>query len=235
MFIFTLHIWLCLQATITAMLEMEGSGADSFSGLKCARVQSAAFMLMLPLCLLSFYTQISPLGLKFLTNVLCRILIICRFIGCNFCATVPTLNNCCVNPQWTSLSHAPFFSRPILQPTHDPPSSRAPAATKVRKTISSRVHEAVKAIALVHNVTPVYEANGVTDQAEAEQHYEDTCRVYQASSPDEVDEQQPRSPSCFPLPSCFLFLFFLNILTPLRMHTQAVFIKYLCSSVFMDM
>ncbi|KAL7399090.1 hypothetical protein ABVT39_020122 [Epinephelus coioides] len=72
------------------------------------------------------------------------------------------------------------------QPTHDLPASRAPAATKVRKTISSRVHEAVKAIALVHNVTPVYEANGVTDQAEAEQHYEDTCRVYQASSPDEV-------------------------------------------------
>uniref|UniRef100_A0A8C9WA23 Phospholipid-transporting ATPase n=1 Tax=Scleropages formosus TaxID=113540 RepID=A0A8C9WA23_SCLFO len=62
----------------------------------------------------------------------------------------------------------------------------APAATKVRKTISSRVHEAVKAIALVHNVTPVYESNGVTDQAEAEQHYEDACRVYQASSPDEV-------------------------------------------------
>uniref|UniRef100_A0A8C7MF26 Phospholipid-transporting ATPase n=1 Tax=Oncorhynchus kisutch TaxID=8019 RepID=A0A8C7MF26_ONCKI len=62
----------------------------------------------------------------------------------------------------------------------------SPAATKVRKTISSRVHEAVKAIALVHCVTPVYEANGVTDQAEAEQHYEDTCRVYQAASPDEV-------------------------------------------------
>ncbi|KAI9515623.1 ATP synthase subunit 9 [Dissostichus eleginoides] len=72
------------------------------------------------------------------------------------------------------------------QPSHDLQASRAPAATKVRKTISSRVHEAVKAIALVHNVTPVYEANGVTDQAEAEQHYEDTCRVYQASSPDEV-------------------------------------------------
>uniref|UniRef100_A0A8C5CFI5 Phospholipid-transporting ATPase n=1 Tax=Gadus morhua TaxID=8049 RepID=A0A8C5CFI5_GADMO len=67
-----------------------------------------------------------------------------------------------------------------------PASTLAPAATKVRKTISSRVHEAVKAIALVHNVTPVYEANGVTDQAEAEQHYEDTCRVYQAASPDEV-------------------------------------------------
>uniref|UniRef100_A0A8C3VH25 Phospholipid-transporting ATPase n=1 Tax=Catharus ustulatus TaxID=91951 RepID=A0A8C3VH25_CATUS len=51
---------------------------------------------------------------------------------------------------------------------------------------SSRVHEAVKAIALCHNVTPVYESNGVTDQAEAERHYEDSCRVYQASSPDEV-------------------------------------------------
>lgn len=52
--------------------------------------------------------------------------------------------------------------------------------------MSSRVHEAVKAIALCHNVTPVYESNGVTDQAEAERHYEDSCRVYQASSPDEV-------------------------------------------------
>uniref|UniRef100_A0A8C8GG07 Phospholipid-transporting ATPase n=1 Tax=Oncorhynchus tshawytscha TaxID=74940 RepID=A0A8C8GG07_ONCTS len=72
------------------------------------------------------------------------------------------------------------------QPSHDLPASRVPAATKVRKTISSRVHEAVKAIALVHCVTPAYEANGVADQAEAEQHYEDTCRVYQAASPDEV-------------------------------------------------
>uniref|UniRef100_A0A673G8Y7 Phospholipid-transporting ATPase n=1 Tax=Sinocyclocheilus rhinocerous TaxID=307959 RepID=A0A673G8Y7_9TELE len=72
------------------------------------------------------------------------------------------------------------------QPPQDLQASRAPGTTKVRKTISSRVHEAVKAIALVHNVTPVYESNGVTDQAEAEMHYEDTCRVYQASSPDEV-------------------------------------------------
>ena len=53
----------------------------------------------------------------------------------------------------------------------------------------------MKAIALVHNVTPVYEANGVTDQAEAEQHYEDTCRVYQAASPDEVPA--PHLPSAF--------------------------------------
>uniref|UniRef100_A0A8C4SHD8 P-type phospholipid transporter n=1 Tax=Erpetoichthys calabaricus TaxID=27687 RepID=A0A8C4SHD8_ERPCA len=72
------------------------------------------------------------------------------------------------------------------QPLHEPPTTRSLLSTKVRKTISSRVHEAVKAIALCHNVTPVYESNGVTDQAEAEQHYEDSCRVYQASSPDEV-------------------------------------------------
>ncbi|KAG2461476.1 ATP9A ATPase, partial [Polypterus senegalus] len=71
------------------------------------------------------------------------------------------------------------------QPLHEPPTTRSLLSTKVRKTISSRVHEAVKAIALCHNVTPVYESNGVTDQAEAEQHYEDSCRVYQASSPDE--------------------------------------------------
>lgn len=64
-------------------------------------------------------------------------------------------------------------------------------ATKVRRSMSSRVHEAVKAIALCHNVTPVYESNGVTDQAEAERHYEDSCRVYQASSPDEVSQSSP--------------------------------------------
>ncbi|XP_074066363.1 putative phospholipid-transporting ATPase IIA isoform X2 [Macrotis lagotis] len=73
------------------------------------------------------------------------------------------------------------------QQSQDPPTLKGPTlTTKVRKTMSSRVHEAVKAIALCHNVTPVYESNGVTDQAEAEKHYEDACRVYQASSPDEV-------------------------------------------------
>lgn len=61
--------------------------------------------------------------------------------------------------------------------------------------MSSRVHEAVKAIALCHNVTPVYESNGVTDQAEAEKQYEDSCRVYQASSPDEVSAA-PAQTSC---------------------------------------
>lgn len=96
----------------------------------------------------------------------------------------PLLENTFFPPDASFFNNTTFCN--CLQPTHDLPASRAPAATKVRKTISSRVHEAVKAIALVHNVTPVYESNGVTDQAEAEQHYEDTCRVYQASSPDEV-------------------------------------------------
>ncbi|XP_043334713.1 probable phospholipid-transporting ATPase IIA isoform X2 [Cervus elaphus] len=75
----------------------------------------------------------------------------------------------------------------IYTQPQDPPAQKGPApTTKVRRTMSSRVHEAVKAIALCHNVTPVYESNGVTDQAEAEKQYEDSCRVYQASSPDEV-------------------------------------------------
>uniref|UniRef100_A0ABI8AA83 Phospholipid-transporting ATPase n=1 Tax=Felis catus TaxID=9685 RepID=A0ABI8AA83_FELCA len=72
------------------------------------------------------------------------------------------------------------------QQSQDPPAQKGPTlTTKVRRTMSSRVHEAVKAIALCHNVTPVYESNGATDQAEAEKRYEDSCRVYQASSPDE--------------------------------------------------
>uniref|UniRef100_A0A672ZCY3 Phospholipid-transporting ATPase n=1 Tax=Sphaeramia orbicularis TaxID=375764 RepID=A0A672ZCY3_9TELE len=61
---------------------------------------------------------------------------------------------------------------------------------KVRKSVSSRIHEAVKAIALCHNVTPVYEShtsvNGETETAEADQDFSDDNRTYQASSPDEV-------------------------------------------------
>ncbi|XP_048219487.1 probable phospholipid-transporting ATPase IIB isoform X5 [Perognathus longimembris pacificus] len=61
---------------------------------------------------------------------------------------------------------------------------------KVRKSVSSRIHEAVKAIALCHNVTPVYEARaGITEEtefAEADQDFSDENRTYQASSPDEV-------------------------------------------------
>ncbi|KAH0617869.1 hypothetical protein JD844_016545, partial [Phrynosoma platyrhinos] len=64
------------------------------------------------------------------------------------------------------------------------------SAPKVRKTVSSRIHEAVKAIALCHNVTPVYESRtgvtGETEYAEVDQDFSDENRTYQASSPDEV-------------------------------------------------
>ncbi|XP_048405803.1 probable phospholipid-transporting ATPase IIA isoform X2 [Stegostoma tigrinum] len=75
------------------------------------------------------------------------------------------------------------YTQPAV--SQDKPPSTAP---KIRKTVSVRVHEAVKAIALCHNVTPVYESHGPdsTDRAEAEQNYEDACRIYQAASPDEV-------------------------------------------------
>ncbi|TRY88260.1 hypothetical protein DNTS_022639 [Danionella cerebrum] len=63
-------------------------------------------------------------------------------------------------------------------------------APKVRKSVSSRIHEAVKAIALCHNVTPVYESrvNGASTEqegTEADQDFSDDNRTYQASSPDE--------------------------------------------------
>ncbi|XP_059751063.1 probable phospholipid-transporting ATPase IIB isoform X5 [Balaenoptera ricei] len=70
-----------------------------------------------------------------------------------------------------------------------PPRKAQSSAPKVRKSVSSRVHEAVKAVALCHNVTPVYEARGAageTEFAEADQDFSDDNRTYQASSPDEV-------------------------------------------------
>uniref|UniRef100_A0A4W3HUA5 Phospholipid-transporting ATPase n=1 Tax=Callorhinchus milii TaxID=7868 RepID=A0A4W3HUA5_CALMI len=71
-----------------------------------------------------------------------------------------------------------------------PPKVKATSAPKVRKSVHSRIHEAVKAIALCHNVTPVYESragvNGETEYAEADQDFSDENRTYQASSPDEV-------------------------------------------------
>lgn len=60
----------------------------------------------------------------------------------------------------------------------------------VRRTVVTRVFEAVRAIALCHNVTPVYE-QGATQNSEAamapeaDQHIHQTVS-YQASSPDEV-------------------------------------------------
>nr|XP_054366230.1 LOW QUALITY PROTEIN: probable phospholipid-transporting ATPase IIB [Mirounga angustirostris] len=71
-----------------------------------------------------------------------------------------------------------------------PPKKAQSSAPKVRKSVSSRVHDAVKAIALCHNVTPVYEPRaGVTaeaEYAEADQDFSDGNRTYQAASPDEV-------------------------------------------------
>uniref|UniRef100_A0A4W2GLY0 Phospholipid-transporting ATPase n=1 Tax=Bos indicus x Bos taurus TaxID=30522 RepID=A0A4W2GLY0_BOBOX len=69
-----------------------------------------------------------------------------------------------------------------------PPRKAPSSAPKVRRSVSSRVHEAVKAVALCHNVTPVYEACGAageTEVAEADQDFSDDNRTYQASSPDE--------------------------------------------------
>lgn len=91
---------------------------------------------------------------------------------------------------------------------HNPSSAplrRSQSSTpKVKKSVSSRIHEAVKAIALCHNVTPVYEARagvtGETEFAEADQDFSDENRTYQASSPDEV--------SCFLRAFCLGRVFF---------------------------
>ena len=49
----------------------------------------------------------------------------------------------------------------------------------------TRVLEAVQALALCHNVTPVYEDKEDYDMTEADQQSQQTV-IYQASSPDEV-------------------------------------------------
>ncbi|XP_061428126.1 probable phospholipid-transporting ATPase IIB isoform X3 [Lethenteron reissneri] len=74
------------------------------------------------------------------------------------------------------------------------PKSGGAGAPKLRRTVVSRVHEAVKAVALCHNVTPVYERHGAAggaapaepEDAEVDQDLSDENRAYQASSPDEV-------------------------------------------------
>ncbi|XP_071064697.1 probable phospholipid-transporting ATPase IIB isoform X2 [Dasypus novemcinctus] len=71
-----------------------------------------------------------------------------------------------------------------------PPRKTQSSTPKVRKSVTSRVHEAVKAIALCHNVTPVYESRagsgGDSECTEADRDFGDESRTYQASSPDEV-------------------------------------------------
>ncbi|XP_052232597.1 probable phospholipid-transporting ATPase IIB [Dreissena polymorpha] len=68
-------------------------------------------------------------------------------------------------------------------------SQQSRQATPVRRTVVTRVLEAVQALALCHNVTPVYEDGERTEemsaQAEADQQSQQQV-VYQASSPDEV-------------------------------------------------
>lgn len=64
------------------------------------------------------------------------------------------------------------------------------APSKMRRTVVTRVCDAVKAIALCHNVTPVYEAaetSESSEQSDTEADQQSQQRVtYQASSPDEV-------------------------------------------------
>ncbi|CAN8001328.1 unnamed protein product, partial [Ixodes pacificus] len=62
-----------------------------------------------------------------------------------------------------------------------------PQGARVRRSMSSRVQEAVRAIALCHNVTPVYEESEAAGDEDALTAGQPQGRpVYQASSPDEV-------------------------------------------------
>lgn len=75
--------------------------------------------------------------------------------------------------------------QPFLGPSVTPTRGSGP----VRRTVITRVFEAVRAIALCHNVTPVFEdqSNGNSSyDTEADQQGQQKV-VYQASSPDEVN------------------------------------------------
>ncbi|KAK8726384.1 hypothetical protein OTU49_010239, partial [Cherax quadricarinatus] len=67
----------------------------------------------------------------------------------------------------------------------DVSSTRTSTPTRMRKTVVTRVGEAVKALALCHNVTPVYEADVNLATEETEDIQVMHSAVYQASSPDE--------------------------------------------------
>jgi len=75
-----------------------------------------------------------------------------------------------------------------------PPSASAAAhpVSKVKRTVVTRVCDAVKAIAVCHNVTPVYEGSADTsdscEQSDTEVDQQSQQSIsYQASSPDEVN------------------------------------------------
>lgn len=96
----------------------------------------------------------------------------------------------CLSLCWVLKVHSQNSGNSTSSTPSRKPQSSAP---KVRKSVSSRIHEAVKAIALCHNVTPVYESragvSGETEYAEVDQDFSDENRTYQASSPDEVSMQ----------------------------------------------
>ncbi|XP_076337091.1 putative phospholipid-transporting ATPase IIB isoform X2 [Tachypleus tridentatus] len=74
--------------------------------------------------------------------------------------------------------------------------TRGTTHSKMRRTVVTRVQEAVTALALCHNVTPVYENSNIAEVSDGGEGEEDgdtesdqqskQCYVYQASSPDEV-------------------------------------------------
>ncbi|XP_063590480.1 probable phospholipid-transporting ATPase IIB [Penaeus indicus] len=69
----------------------------------------------------------------------------------------------------------------------DASSTGTPATpTRMRRTVVTRVGEAVKALALCHNVTPVYEDGAGQPPEESQNGDQPHTVLYQASSPDEV-------------------------------------------------
>ncbi|XP_042882085.1 probable phospholipid-transporting ATPase IIB [Penaeus japonicus] len=64
--------------------------------------------------------------------------------------------------------------------------SASATPTRMRRTVVTRVGEAVKALALCHNVTPVYEDGATPLTEESQDRDQPHTVVYQASSPDEV-------------------------------------------------
>ncbi|XP_074644613.1 putative phospholipid-transporting ATPase IIB isoform X2 [Tubulanus polymorphus] len=86
------------------------------------------------------------------------------------------------------MDHLKLSYTPVTDPKAGTTPSRGISTPKVRRTVVSRVSEAVKAIALCHNVTPVYEEDeegGNDSEIEADQQNQKRV-TYQASSPDEV-------------------------------------------------
>lgn len=94
----------------------------------------------------------------------------------------------------------------------DVSSTRTSTPTRMRKTVVTRVGEAVKALALCHNVTPVYEADVNLATEETEDIQVMHSAVYQASSPDEVS--LVRWTECVGLPLVHRDLTTLTLRTP---------------------